>query len=506
MKSERWIASGYRGGVACATPEASEAGLEVIKAGGSATDAYLAACFVQTVLENGSTTVAGAFSVNVFESGCDTVEWVAGVYGPAAADDYDKYNGRTTDRFGGRGMPAPGFVAGAWAAHQEFGRLPWSRVLAPACRYAREGFVLGAEWSGRIRESAYALRFKDAQRIWAPEGVPLQIGSLIRQAELAETLEEIATGGPEAHYRGRFGQRYVATSTELGGRLALSDLVSWESRVQRWSAPLDVTFRGYRMASRGCEMHALAHAVAERIDLRRLGAGSAAALDSELRIWGRALYLSTRVPMNEALDSANIEREARELFERPRHPVDFRTAFGTNAIVVVDAAGNVAYGTHSINCPTAFGTGLVVRGAYAGYVLDRRHAREGTPAVPGIYTAELLVRDGQAYCAVGSPGASCMVAAWQFTNNVAEYGMPAREAALAPRFGIAQPTTENLVPIEAHVGIDSLNELRKLKVDYLSVSMMSTAQGGLVSGALRNGEGLLTVVQDPRRDGIAVAY
>ena len=95
MKNERWIASGYRGGVACATPEASEAGLEVIKAGGSATDAYLAACFVQTVLENGSTTVAGAFSVNVFQSGRDSVEWVAGVYGPAAAEDYEKYNGRT---------------------------------------------------------------------------------------------------------------------------------------------------------------------------------------------------------------------------------------------------------------------------------------------------------------------------------------------------------------------------------------------------------------------------
>lgn len=506
MKTERWIASGRRGGVTCSTPEASEAGLAIIKEGGSATDAYLAACFVQTVLENGSTTVAGAFSVNVFESGSDTVEWVAGVYGPAAMDDYENYNGRTWDRFGGRGMPAPGFVAGAWAAHQEFGRLPWSRLLAPACRYAREGFALGAEWNGRIRDSADALRYEDAQRIWVPEGIPLPIGSLIRQAELAETLEDIATGGPEAHYRGRFGQRYVAISRELGGRLALSDLVSWESRVQRWSAPLDVTFRGYRMASRGCEMHALAHAIAERIDLRRSGAGSAAAVDAELRIWGRALYLSTRVPMNEVLDPVKIEREARELFERPRHPVDFRTAFGTNAVVAVDADGNVAYGTHSINCPTAFGTGVVVGGAYAGYVLDRRHAREGTPAVPGIYTAELVVRGGQAYCAVGSPGASCMVAAWQFTNNVAEFGMAAREATLAPRFGIAQPTTENLVPIEAHVGLESLSDLRRLKVDFVSVSMMSIAQGGLVSGALRDAAGLITVVQDPRRDGVAVAY
>jgi gamma-glutamyltranspeptidase len=99
-----------------------------------------------------------------------------------------------------------------------------------------------------------------------------------------------------------------------------------------------------------------------------------------------------------------------------------------------------------------------------------------------------------------------MVAAWQFTNNVAEFGMAAREAALAPRFGIAQPTTENLVPIEAHVGADTLNELRKLKVEHVSVSMMSTAQGGLVSGALLDGAGLITVVQDPRRDGVAVAY
>lgn len=506
MKNERWIASGRRGGVTCSTPEAAEAGLEVIKEGGSAVDAYLAACFVQTVLENGSTSIAGVFSVNVFESGRDSVEWVAGVYGPAAAEDYENYNGRTQDRFGGRGMPAPGFVAGAWAAHREFGRLPWTRLLAPAREYARDGFELSPEWSGRIRDSANALRYEAAQRIWAPESVLLPIGSLIRQADLAETLEDIATGGPTAHYCGRFAQQYVGVSNELGGRLNLSDLAPWEARVQRWSAPLDTTFRGYRMASRGCEMHAFAHAVAERIDLRRLGAGSAAALNAELRIWGRALHLSTRAPMNEVLDPANIDREARELFERPCHPVDFRTAFGTNAVIAVDSDGNVAYGTHSINCPTAFGTGVVAGGAYAGYVLDRRHAREGTPAVPGIYTAELLVRDGQAYCVGGSPGASCMVAAWQFTNNVAEFGMAAREATLAPRFGIAQPTTENLVPIEAHVGADTLNELQKLKVDHVSVSMMSAAQGGLVSGALLDGAGLITVVQDPRRDGLAVAY
>jgi gamma-glutamyltranspeptidase/glutathione hydrolase len=506
MNSERWIASGSCGGVTCSTPEAAAAGLDVIKEGGSAVDAYLAACFVQTVLENGSTTVAGVFSVNFFESGKDFVEWVGGVYGPAAAEDYENYNGRTRDRFGGRGMPAPGFVAGAWAAHQEFGRLPWRRLLAPACQYARDGFVLGPEWRVRVYDSADGLRYESAQHLWAPEGVPLPVGSLVRQTELAETLEDIATGGPTAHYCGRFAQRYVAISNEVGGRLALSDLAHWEARVQRWSAPLDVTFRGYRMASRGCEMHAFAHVVAERIDLRRLGAGSAAALDAELRIWGRALHLSTRVPMNEVLDPTNIEREARELFERPRHPVDFRTAFGTNAIVAFDADGSVAYGTHSINCPTLFGTGILAGGAYAGYVLDRRHAREGTPSVPGIYTSELLARDGKAYCVAGSPGASCMVAAWQFTNNVAEFGMCARDAVLAPRFGIALPTTENLVPIEAHVGVETLDGLQKLKVDHLSVSMMSTVQGGLVSGAVRDDGGLITVVQDPRRNGVSVAY
>jgi gamma-glutamyltranspeptidase/glutathione hydrolase len=506
MKIEAWVASGFRGGVTCSTPEASEAGLDILKEGGTVIDAYLAASFVQAVLENGSTSVAGVFSVNVFEPGTNTVEWVAGVYGPAAAEDYENYNGRTKDRFGGRGMPAPGFVAGAWAAHQEFGGLPWNRVLAPACRYAREGFVLGAGWGMRVRESADALRYEAAQRIWAPEGTPILHGSPVRQPELADTLEDISSGGPAAHYRGRFAQSYVAIASELGGRLTLCDLDDWQRRVQRWSAPLDLAFRGYRMPSKGCEMHAFAHAVAERIDLRRLGASSAAALDAELRIWGRALYLSTRVPMDEVLDAVNLEREARELFERPRHPVDFRTAFGTNAIVAVDAAGNVAYGTHSINCPTLFGAGVFAGGACAGYVLDRRHAREGTPAVPGIYTAELLVRDGQAYCAVGSPGASCMVAAWQFTNNVAEFGMGANEATLAPRFGIALPTTDNLVPIEAHVGAGTLAELDRLKVDHLSVSMMSSAQGGLVSGMLRDGGGLITVVQDPRREGVALAY
>src|SRR6202034_2640427 len=95
MNSERWIASGRCGGVTCSTPEAAAVGLDVIKEGGSAVDAYLAARFVQTVLENASTTVAGVFSVKFFESGKDSVEWVGGVYGPAAAEDYENYNGRT---------------------------------------------------------------------------------------------------------------------------------------------------------------------------------------------------------------------------------------------------------------------------------------------------------------------------------------------------------------------------------------------------------------------------
>lgn len=435
-----WNASGSHGGVACSTPEAAQAGLDVLREGGSAADAFITAAFVQAVVWNGSTTVAGAFFLQHFAPESRAVEFVSGVYGPAADEDYEGYDGWSSGRFSGRGMPAPGFVAGAWRAHQEFGRLPWNRLLAPAQRYARDGFRLGVEWSASVRRSPDALRDPASHLVWIDGGAPRLTGSVIRQLALADTLDEIVAG-PDAHYTGRFAAEYVSAARARGGRLRMSDLAEWQKRIRRYTAPLDTAFAGVQMASRDAECAAFVHCVVNRLDIRSRAQNSAEALDMSVRAWGRAFRLAKERPLDEMLDPSTIESEADTLFSRPRDPIDVRAAFGTNGVVAVDPQGNVASGVHTINCPTAFGVGTVVGGAYAGYVLNRRHAVEGKVTVEGVGASEMVVRNGQAVAAAASPGFSCMVAPWQFVTHMVEFGMDARAATLAPRFGLATPRT-----------------------------------------------------------------
>jgi gamma-glutamyltranspeptidase/glutathione hydrolase len=500
-----WSVSGRNGGVTCSTPEAALAGLEVLREGGSATDAFIAAAFVQTVLENGSTTVAGAFFLQLYQPGTAAVECVHGVYGPAADEDYEGYDGWTEDRRSGRGIPAPGFVAGAWQAHQEFGRLPWTRLLAPAVRHARDGFTLGELWrTAYIQASPDALRHVAAQRIWTDAGVLRAPGSVIYQPELADTLNEIADG-PEAHFTGRFAAEYVGAARAQGGRLQLADLARWRERIQRSSARLDIRFGDVQMASQGSEVAAFAHCVAHMLDIRSHGANSAAALDISIRAWGRGLRLVKEMPLSRILDPEVIQREAYSLLSRPRESLHLRAAFGTNGVVAVDAQGTVAYGVHTINCPSSFGVGGVVGGAYVGYAINRRHAVEGKVTAEGVGAAELVVRNGQALAAGASPGFSCFLTPWQFVTNLVEFGMDAARAAYAARFGVASPVSDNRVPVESSVGSEALQGLEAMGCPHQAVPM-GPGQGGLLSGLYRSPDGLNSLVQDPRREGVATAW
>src|SRR5262249_55380456 len=165
------------------------------------------------------------------ESGRTTT--VSSKIGPAEAETYDlDFDGPAG--WGGRTMPVPSWVAGAYRTWENGGRLPWAELFEPAIELA-EGYPCNLSTWLRIRGGGLAVspaaRTHEGREVWMPGGRFLERGDPVRQPALGRTFRSIAEGGPEAFYEGEFAEHYVAKSMELGGRLSMADMARWPERV-----------------------------------------------------------------------------------------------------------------------------------------------------------------------------------------------------------------------------------------------------------------------------------
>ena len=217
-------------------------------------------------------------------------------------------------------------------------------------------------------------------------GATLRAGETLVQEQLGKTLERVAADGPESFYTGEFAKKYVR-------RVAKQPLVG--------------KCRGYQIAAAGLIAYALR--LNEALDLK---AGGPARTNPE------SLFRQYRIMEEVFLSSPKYSKETHEQFvspdfarkradavlKSPLRKLTFDAIFNTCFLIVRDRAGNVAWGTHSINTPTAFGAGIVVDGVYAAHAMNREHVRGSGGSAPGVSTSLALFKDGKPHLVAGSPG------------------------------------------------------------------------------------------------------
>ncbi|MBA1278789.1 gamma-glutamyltransferase [Stutzerimonas stutzeri] len=224
--------------VAAANPLATEAGYQILKAGGSAMDAAVTVQMVLTLVEPQSSGIGGGAFLLHWD-GENVIALDGRETAPAAVDEalFLKPDGTPMDFqqavVGGRSVGVPGIVKMLEQAHQQYGKLPWRELLQPAIRLAENGFEISPRLH-RLLESDPALRDNPpaAAFYYQPDGSPWPVGHRLRNPALAELLSNIAENGSDAFYRGANAQALVRQVNEHqnAGTMTLSDLEVYEPR------------------------------------------------------------------------------------------------------------------------------------------------------------------------------------------------------------------------------------------------------------------------------------
>ncbi len=239
--------------IASAHPAATQAGQDILAAGGNAFDAAVAVSAALAVVEPSSSGVGGGGFYLLHLNGEDRDVFIDAretAPGAATKDMYIGANGKPVEDLSKSGPLAAGIpgepAAWAWLASR-YGRLPLARSLAPAIRLARDGFPMYARLQAGVRYNVARMqKSPDAARRWLVDGKVPELGTVIVQPELAHTLELLARGGADAFYKGPFAAKLVAAVRDAGGIWSEADLRDYKV-IER--APLVGSYRGARVVT-----------------------------------------------------------------------------------------------------------------------------------------------------------------------------------------------------------------------------------------------------------------
>ncbi|WP_411883631.1 gamma-glutamyltransferase family protein [Polaromonas sp. YR568] len=226
--------------VAAANPLATDAGYQILKAGGSAVDAAIAVQMVLTLVEPQSSGIGGGAFLLHYNG--KTVEAFDGrETAPAAADEklFLAADGKPMAFYdgvvGGRSVGTPGTVRMLEMAHRQYGKLPWAQLFAPAIQLAEQGFRVSPRLNTLLKDEKYLAKNDPvaAAYFYKPDGTPVDTGSVLRNPALADVLRQIAAGGSKALLEGKVAEAIVGKVRGHAGnpgKLAMSDLAGYQAK------------------------------------------------------------------------------------------------------------------------------------------------------------------------------------------------------------------------------------------------------------------------------------
>lgn len=469
---------GSAGMVAAQNHLSATVGAAVLAEGGSAVDAAIATGFSLAVtLPRAGNLGGGGFMLihDAAENENIAIDYREQAPKRATRDMYLDDNGQVDtnlSRFSHLSSGVPGTVRGFHLAHKKYGRLSWQRLLQPAIDQARNGIVVSYDMAELLKARQQRLCSNAAACgfYYKPGGVPYKAGELLRQPELADTLELIAKKGPNAFYKGKIADLIVAEMQRGGGLVDAASLAAYKPRVRE---ALAGTYRDHKIvmmpptSSGGIHIIQMLNTL-EHFPVQEMGAGSAANVHllaevARLAYADRSKYLGDPdffdVPGDwlTSKDYAATLAQTIDLYKarpssevapgvEPHHESDDTTHFS-----VIDAAGNVVSNTYTLNF--SFGSGIGVTGA--GFLLNNEmddfSAKPGVPNAFGLLGGEanaieagkrplssmspaIVFKDGAPWFATGSPGGSRIITTvLQMIVNVIDHGMNFAEATTAPR-------------------------------------------------------------------------
>lgn len=517
---------------------ASQAGVDVLRAGGSAVDAAIATSAALSVLYPHMTGLGGDAFWLIHDAKTNTVRYLDGGGRAAATGTLDWFRSRGHTEVPFRGiLPAtlttPGAVS-SWAeAHAAYGRLPLARNLETAIGYARDGFPVTERVAGFIALVAADLApHAETMAIFMPDGKAPRAGSLLRNPGLARTLEAVATGGRAAFYEGDVARELARFAREKGGFFTEADLAA---QTARWGEPLKGTYRGVTIyetpaPTQGFTVLEMLNLV-EPFELHKRefrGADHAHLLvqAKQIAYHDRDRHLGdprfTDVPMGRLI-SKRYADERRSLIDPARAlPWDKVPSYGslsgdTVYIATVDAEGNAVSLIHSLygvfgSAVVAGNTGVVLQNRSAYFSLDPAHPNRLEPGKTPLHTliASLGFRDDKLWSVVGCMGADGQPQIHLQTYvNLIDFGCNIQEALESPRWlsgRFALGEARDTLHIEARFPEATLRELER-RGHVLNRWGDWHELAGHAHGIVIDPEsGVRYGGSDPRSDGAAIGY
>jgi len=521
--------------VATSQPLASSAGLAVLQSGGNAIDAAVTAAAVLSVTEPMMTGMGGDMFATVWVAKEHRLVAINASGRAGALMTRDVLVSRGHKRMPVRGaetVTVPGALAGWEALLKKYGTISLAQALAPAIRYAEEGYpvtpIISGDWKGAEETLA---RDSAAKATFMPSGHAPVPGEWFRNPDYARTLREVASGGIKVMYGGALGERIVKRVQELGGFLTLADL---EANKPTWETPISIVFKGYRIWELPPNNQGIATLemlkILEPYDLKAMGHNSAPYLHHLIeakklayadlaRYVGDADHLD--IPPERMLSDAFIAERRSHLDESHAavrvDPGPAQTASETIYLTTADSAGNMVSFINSLY--DEFGSGIVVPGT--GFALQDRGAgftlEPGLPntvapgkrpfhtLIPGFVTkpGTSLAADGRSdtpYMSFGLMGGAMQAQGHaQLLLNLFVFGMDIQQAIDAARF---RHTEGMHVFLEAPIS-DSVRAALTSMGHVVSEGPGSMMGGSQAIIRLTRG---YAAGSDPRKDGEAVGY
>ena len=460
-------------GMACTSqPLATQAALDILKAGGNAIDAAIAANAVLGLVEPTGNGIGGDLFAIVWDAKTQKL------YGLNASgrSPYDlnlqyfiDHGIKKVPSHGPLSVSVPGCVDGWFELNKKFGKLPMSEILKPAINYAREGFplteVIAYYWNSNSKILENYTGFKE---IYMPGGKAPAKGEIFKNPFLAATLQKIADGGRDAFYKGEIAQRIVDYVRNEGGFFSMRDFADHHSD---WIEPVSTNYRGYDVwelppNGQGIAVLQILN-VLEKYDIKSMGFGSAEYVHTfveakKLAFEDRAKFYAdpdfNKLPIK-GLISKEYATERNKLINPDRaakilpsgNPEHGNTIYLTTA----DKDGNMVSliqsnyrGMGSGMTPGKLGFVLQDRGEM--FSLDPNHLNKFEPHKRPFQTIipAFITKDGKPFISFGLMGGSMQPQGHvQIVVNLIDFGMNLQEAGDAPRIcheGSSEPTDEKM--------------------------------------------------------------
>jgi gamma-glutamyltranspeptidase/glutathione hydrolase len=525
------------GMAATSQPLATQVALDVLKAGGSAVDAAIAANAALGLMEPTGNGIGGDLFAMVWDPKAKRLVGYNGSGRSPRSLTLEALRAMGLTTIPARGplpVSVPGAVDGWLALHQRYGRLPLKAVLAPAIRYARAGFpvseVIASHWARNVPLLAQYPGFVEQMTVG---GRAPRKGELWRNPNLARTLEGIASRGRKGFYEGEVARTIADYLQANGGSLSYQDLAEHRGE---WVAPLAVDYRGYQVWELPPNSQGLAAlqmlAILEGYDLATLGFGSADALHlmveaKKLAFEDRARYYAdpafAEAPVA-GLISDSYAAQRRELIRMDRaareQPAGDPVPGGADTIYLATADADGMMVSLIQSNYRGMGSGMTPPGL--GFVLqDRGELFSLTPGQANSYAPgkrpfqtiipAFITKDGEPYVAFGVMGGDMQPQGHvQIVCNLIDFGMGLQEAGDAPRWhhqGSSEPTGERMadggsVEVEGGFAREALRELERRGHDLRLAGY--EAFGGY-QAIMRKG-GVYYGASESRKDGQAAGY